>query len=311
MSDQSTSQASDRPTYEAIIVDDPAPLVRRITLNRPEKRNALSNALRSELYAALDAADADDAIRLMIIRGAGSSFSSGYDLGSNTAEGQPWHTAGGDGNWPRHVVEGHFRVWDLRKPVIAQVHGYCLAGGSELATGCDVVYMAEDAKMGYPAVRFGVPDMQFHAWLVGMRRGMEMMLTGDPIDGIEAAQRGWATRAYPADQLEAKTLEMAQRIAQVPPELAQMNKRLVHRQMDAMGMRAGLRAGTELCALGTHTQAMADFLKARVDKGGLTGALQARDAKFGDYRTSHEGAEESASKGKGDESFEGSYGSSS
>ena len=90
---------------------------------------------------------------------------------------------------------------------------------------------------------------------------------------------------------------MAKRIAQVPPELAQMNKRLVHRQMDAMGMRAGLRAGTELCALGTHTQAMADFLKARVEKGGLTGALQDRDAKFGDYRTSHEGAEETASKG--------------
>ena len=102
---------------------------------------------------------------------------------------------------------------------------------------------------------------------------------------------------------------MAQRIAQVPPELAQMNKRLVHRQMDVMGMRAGIRAGTELCALGTHTQAMAEFLQARVDKGGLTGALQARDAKFGDYRTSHEGAEDTASKG-GDESFDGSYGSS-
>ena len=80
-------------------------------------------------------------------------------------------------------------IWDLATPVIAQVHGFCLAGGSELATGCDLVYMAEDAQMGYPAVRFGVPDMQFHAWLVGMRRGMEMMLTGDSIDGIEAEKR--------------------------------------------------------------------------------------------------------------------------
>ena len=91
-------------------------------------------------------------------------------------------------------------IWDLAKPVIAQVHGYCLAGGSELATGCDLVYVAEDAKMGYPAVRFGVPDMHFHAWFLGMRAAMEMMLTGDSISGVEAVRLGWANRAFPADR---------------------------------------------------------------------------------------------------------------
>ena len=141
-------------------------------------------------------------------------------------------------------------IWDLAKPVIAQVHGYCLAGGSELATGCDLVYVAEDAEMGYPAVRFGVPDMHFHAWLLGMRRRMEMMLTGDSISGVEAAAEGWANRAFPADELDDAVVEVAQRIAKLEPELVQMNKRVVHRQMDVMGMRAGLRAGTELCALG-------------------------------------------------------------
>ena len=181
-------------------------------------------------------------------------------------------------------------IWDLKTPVIAQVHGYCLAGGSELATGCDLVYMAEDAQMGYPAVRFGVPDMQFHAWLVGMRRGMEMMLTGDSINGIEAEQRGWATRAYPADQLEAKTLEMAERIAALPPDITQLNKRAVHRQMDAMGFRAGIRQGTELCTLATHQPSFHEFIgKIGPGKGKLTGALQERDEKFGDYRTREKG----------------------
>jgi enoyl-CoA hydratase len=161
--------------------------------------------------------------------------------------------------------------------------------------------------MGYPAVRFGVPDMHFHAWFLGMRTAMEMMLTGDSISGVEAVERGWANRAFPAEELDDATLEMAQRIAQVPPELVQMNKRLVHHQMDIMGMRAGIRAGTELCALGTHTKAMAEFLQARVDKGGLTGALQARDEKFGDYRTAQEGAAERTG-GSDDAGFEGSYG---
>ena len=100
-------------------------------------------------------------------------------------------------------------IWDLAKPVIAQVHGYCLAGGSELATGCDLVYVAEDAKIGYPAVRFGTPDMQYHAWLFGMRGGMESMLTGDSFSGVEAAQLGWANRAYPDDELEENVLAIA------------------------------------------------------------------------------------------------------
>jgi len=95
---------------------------------------------------------------------------------------------------------------------------------------------------------------------------------------------GWANRAWPADELDERTLEMAERIAAIPPELVQMNKRLVHRQMDAMGMRAGIRAGTELCALGTHTKAMAEFTS-NIRERGLTAALSDRDEPFGDYRT--------------------------
>jgi len=293
--------------YSVVLIDTPAEGVRRITMNRPEKRNALNHALRGDVLAALYEGDADSDVRVQIVRGAGPSFSAGYELGGgNEGLELPFYTPGGDGQWPRHVTTGWMSIWDLAKPVIAQVHGFCLAGGSELATGCDLVYIAEDAQMGYPAVRFGVPDMHFHAWFMGMRTAMEMMLTGDSITGVEAVEKGWANRAFPAEELDDAVIEMAQRIAQVPPELVQMNKRLVHHQMDIMGLRAGIRAGTELCALGTHTRAMAEFLQARVDKGGLTGALQARDEKFGDYRTTQEGSAERTSSG--DASFDGSYG---
>ena len=175
-------------------------------------------------------------------------------------------------------------IWDLAQPVIAQVHGYCLAGGSELATGCDLVYMAENAQMGYPAVRFGTPDMQFHPWLVGMRKGMEMLLTGDSLSGIECAARGWATDCFPESELEEKVLEIAARIALLPADIVQLNKRAVHRQMEVMGLRQGIRSGTELCALGTHQSSFKQFI-GKIEQGGLTTALQQRDEKFGDYRT--------------------------
>ncbi|HEX5094507.1 MAG TPA: enoyl-CoA hydratase-related protein [Acidimicrobiia bacterium] len=270
---------------EVIIVDEPSAGVRRITMNRPDKRNSLIHTLRGAILETLRAHDQDPTVKVTIIRGAGPSFSAGYDLGGgNEGLDMPYYTPGGEGAWPRHVTEGWMSIWDLAKPVIAQVHGYCLAGASELATGCDLVYMAEDAQMGYPAVRFGVPDMHFHPWFLGMRKAMEMMLTGDSVSGIEAAELGWANAAYPADELEARVLEIAQRIALVPSELLQLNKRVVHRQMEHMGLRAGIRAGTELCALGTHTRAMRDFVgKAR--ETSLTQALQERDAPFGDYRT--------------------------
>ena len=270
-------------TDEALIlIDTPAPNVRRLTLNRPNKRNALSNALRGEMFAALEAADRDSEVRVIIIRGAGTCFSSGYDLAG--VGRLPFHTAGAQGQWARHVVEGCFRMWDLAKPIIAQVHGWCLAGGSELAFACDLVYVAEDAQIGYPAVRtMSPPDNQYHAWIMGMRAAMELMLTGDSISGTEAVRLGYANRAFPVGQLEDEVLAMANRIAKVDPELAQLNKRLVHRQMEAMGMRAGLRAGTDLHALGWHTNASREYMVKM--REGVKSALDARDSTFGDYRT--------------------------
>lgn len=272
-------------TDSLVLIDDPAPHVRRFTLNRPEKRNALNHPLRGQLIRGLQAADGDDEVHVSIVRGAGTSFSAGYDLGGgNEGHEYPHFTAPGEGQWPRHVTETWMGIWDLQKPVLAQVHGYCLAGGSELATGCDLVYVADDAKMGYPAVRFGVPDMQFHAWLLGMRAAMEMMVTGDSISGTEAVRLGWANRAFPEADLDAEVLAVARRIALLPPDIVQLNKRTVHRAMDHMGLRQAIRAGTDICALGIHQESFGVFL-AEMQQKGLTAALQHRDEPFGDYRT--------------------------
>ncbi len=271
--------------YQKIIVDRPAARVQRITLNRPDKRNPLSNELRGEIFHALDLADRDPEIGCTVIRGAGPSFSAGYDLKSDTSKDQPFYTAGGIGNWPRHVVDGFLHMWDLGKPVIAQVHGFCLAGGTELATACDLVYVAEDAQIGYPVVRsISPPDNQFYPWIVGLRRAMELMLTGDAMSGLEAVESGFANRAFPADELDSRVLEIAVRVAKVPSDVQQFNKRAVHRQMEIMGIRAGIRAGTEMQALATFTRtAQNTFGEMRK---GLTEALTKRDQEFGDYRTS-------------------------
>ena len=191
---------------DVILIDEPAPRVRRITMNRPEKRNALNHALRGGILETLREPTPIPRCRVHDHARCGhvASPRATTSAAATKACDMPYYTPGGDGQWPRHVTEGWMSIWDLAKPVIAQVHGYCLAGGSELATGCDLVYMAEDAQIGYPAVRFGVPDMHFHAWFVGMRKAMEMMLTGDSISGVEAAQLGWANAAFPAEELEAR-----------------------------------------------------------------------------------------------------------
>ena len=273
---------------EALVLeDDPRPFVRRITLNRPDKRNALSNPLRGAMFEALERADRDDDVRVIILRGAGKCFSAGYDLGMDSRKDQPYFSSAGDGFWPRHVVEGAFKIWDLAKPVIAQVHGYCLAGGSELMSACDLVYVSDDAQIGYPPVRLmSPPDNQFHVWLAGFRNAMELMLTGDSIDGEEAVRMGLANRCYPLAELEDTVLDKAERIAKIPPDLQQLNKRSIHRAMEIQGARAAIRSGTEIQALAFHQRSSREYLKEFAK--GVTHALDKRDAQFGDYRTKEE-----------------------
>jgi enoyl-CoA hydratase len=275
---------------EVVLVDDPAPFVRRLTLNRPAKRNALSHALRTALFHELRRADADPEVRVVIIRGAGTNFSAGYDLAQDPTETPPWPISPADGAWARHVLTGWFEMMDLSTPIIAQVHGYCLAGGTELATACDLVYVADDAQIGYPPVRsMSSPDMAWHVWLLGMRRAMEAMLTGDSMSGREAVEAGFANRSFPADRLEVEVVAIAERVAKVPPDLQALNKRVVQRGMEIMGMRDGLRATADLNALGFHQRSSREYF-ARLRQG-VTTALSERDGAFGDYRTAEQAGE--------------------
>ena len=258
--------------------------VRKIYLNRPEKRNALCNPLRQELFNSLEEFDNDREIKAIIIAGRGSCFCAGYDLSYNNAEDLPFHTSKTDGFWPRHVTDGAFKIWDLSTPVIAEVHGYCLAGGTELAASCDLVYVANDAEIGYPVVRsMSPPDNQFFPWLLGMRNAMELMLTGESISGEEAALQGFANKSFDPDTISEEVIRIAEKVAKVPSDIQAINKRAVHRQMEAMGMRTGIRTGTEMQALAMHSKSTQEHLKELAS--GLKEALTKRDNEFGDYRT--------------------------
>jgi enoyl-CoA hydratase len=266
-----------------LLIEEPLPRVRRLVLNRPAKRNALNDELRRRLFEELRAADADRDVSVIVISGAGDCFSAGYDLGERAT---PVERAAvtNDGWWARHVVNNWFEMWDMATPIIAQVHGWCLAGGSELATACDVVYVADDARIGYPPVRsMSSPDMAWQPWMLGMRRGMEALLTGNATSGVEAAQLGFATRSFPSDVLEEETLKVARQISEVPSDLLAINKRVCHRAMEAAGIRTGLRATAELNALGFHQRSSREYMNAFKEKG-VRKNLSDRDRAFGDYR---------------------------
>ena len=283
---------ADRPKLlegeQFIIVDSPAPFISRITLNRPDKRNSMNHELRGQLFNQLQINDQDPDVRVTIIRGAGKSFCSGYDLSMNRSVPLPMFEAEGDGQFQRHVLAGWFQLMDMAKPIIAQVHGYCLAGGSELAAACDLVYVADDAKIGYPPVRsMGLPDTQIFPWLMGMRQSMKIMLTGDSMSGKEAVETGWANQSFPESELEDAVLDIAQRIAKIPSDLSAYNKRSVHRAMEAMGMRQALRTGSDLQALSFHTPSSRNFMKNFAGKGSHKKAFSVRDSAFKDGRVTH------------------------
>lgn len=250
-----------------VVIDGPAEGVRRFTLNRPEKRNAMDNQLRRELLDGLHAADEDEAIKVSIVRGAGKCFSSGYDLGSDLGSDQPYFTSQVGMQWARHVTAGWTSIWDLYKPVIAQVHGYAMAGGLELVGACDLAYGAADAKFSHPVTRFALPDFDWFPTHLPPRVAMELQVAGRVFSGTEAAAVGLINQAFPADELEAKVLEIAQRMTATSSAALAVNKRAVHTAIEARGGRSVIRTLGDLQA-GPHLSAMgADEILSRVKSG--------------------------------------------
>ena len=274
-----------------------------ITLNRPEKLNALSNNLRGELMHAMKEAEADREIGVIVLRAEGRAFSAGYDIGGGRAapEGSAYvhprsrlpdsgSTHPGPMEWSRHVVATNWTIWELAKPVVCQVQGYCLAGGTELATICDFRIVAEDAQIGYPPVRaMTTMDMMWAPWHLPMAKAREFAYLGDSISGAEMARLGWANYAVPAEELAAFTERFARRMAVIDNDMLMYSKRAVNRQYEVMGIRTGLFSATEIQGLSTYRPAHAEWGR-RVREEGLKAALEWRDGPFRDFRGRYDSA---------------------
>ena len=271
----------------------------RITLNRPEKRNALSFPLLTELSEALWDADADREVHSVILRGAGKAFSAGYDLTEPPSReglrGGASYRGGrsiDDDIWQLERSQRmRMAIFDMHKPVLAQVHGHCLAGGTDVALLCDMVIAADDASFGVPPAR-DLGALPNNMWLynVGPQWAKRLTLTGDTITGKEAAQIGLVMKSVPPELLEAEVEGLADRLALVDADLLAANKRIINLGLELMGARTLQRLACENDARGHLAASARGFVKTAAEKG-LKTALQERDAKFGDGRARVNGPE--------------------
>jgi len=275
-------------TYETILYDTTGP-VATITLNRPQALNAISPQMTAELHTALDAADADPAVRAIILTGGGRGFSAGYDIarrpdghssldptGVEVADFlKRWWTT--DSNSVRHLLH----LWQLGKPVIAAVHGWVMGGGFWYSLACDITIAADNAVFAQPEVRHISNTTFLFAALAGWKAAHRYSLTGDHFDAAEALRLGIVNEVVPAAELMTKARALAERIAKVPEPSVRLNKAITCHGMLAMGLGAGLLANIPLSALAhaSFNSDRADLLAA-MQQGGLRAFLDARDGKF-------------------------------
>ena len=266
---------------EPLLLTEDFGSVRRLTMNRGRALNALNAELVAAISDAIRAAGGDDAVSVVILRGAGRAFSAGYDLNEDAGAG-PLDAK----HWYEELAASTAKmleIVDCPKPVIASVHSYCLAGGTDLMLACDLAVAADDAFFGYVDVRFGsgVVSM-FLPWVVGVRKAKELLFTGeDRVAADEALRIGLVNRVVPRDRLDDATLELAQEIAKNEPFVIQTTKRAVNRAWDVAGFRQALQENTELDTLieTADLPARAEFRQITNEKG-LKEAIAWRDARF-------------------------------
>ena len=299
------------PEFDLVDIERDGP-IGRIVLNSPEKRNPLGYERLLQIEMAAKLLELDDEVRVIIIKGQGPSFCAGYDITPvKKGERQRNMPPGGyinpkrDRLWQSYDLE-HARVYmtlfDLQKPVIAQIQGACLAGGSELAGFCDLRIVADDAKIGWPVGRNWSPgNLQYIPWLVGMTKAKYYMFTSEPMSGLEAVQCQWASESVPEDKLEARTEELANLIALTPTDLIMMTKRSINRQFEVMGFKTGIAASVDLLALSSFREQGlyarrsesgegGDEFMRRAEQDGLKAALNWREDKYGNsYREPDKG----------------------
>lgn len=213
-----------------------------LTLNRPEKLNAVNGPMIEALDRALDAAEADDSVRAIVLAGAGRAFSAGFDLDMGTGDGEPEPAA------VRRALENDFRIimrfWDSPKVTIAAVHGYCLGSAMELALACDLTLASEDCRFGMPEVKFGSGIVtMLLPWLAGPKQARYLLLSADDrVSAAEARDMALVNRVVPAGRLQDEALALASRVAANDANAVQLTKRAINRSLDLAGLREALAA---------------------------------------------------------------------
>jgi enoyl-CoA hydratase len=281
--------------------------VARLTLNRPERGNALTREVLTELEAAVECADLDPRVRVVLLAGKGSGFCGGYDLVEYAeGAGAPAQLSGPSGSPldPQTIAANHDpqQPWDpmvdyammsrnvrsfmalvrCSKPVVCKVHGFCVAGGTDLALCSDLLVIASDAKIGYPPARvWGSPTTALWAFRLGAQKAKRLLFTGDSLSGAEALEWGLAIEAPPPDELDERTEALVGRIAEVPLNQLQMMKLLIDQTLHAQGLHGAQLAGTLFDGIARHTKEGYGFQQSAA-KQGFRAAVKERDEPFGD-----------------------------
>lgn len=262
--------------------------IARIRLNNPARRNALSYALRQDLVAALRAAERNDAVSVVLIDGAGPAFCSGYDITPDMSGRTPpggWVSPALFDGWTdqfsRSCVRDWLTIWDLLKPVVAMVHGHCLAGGTELMSMCDIAFVADDAVIGYPPMRAQTtPDIVYFPWKMTMAQAKYLQLTGNSVSGKEAAEMGWVAKSFPTGELAEQAMREVRALTSIAPDLLAANKQSLNQSYEIMGFRTALSTGWQWHALSGQLRPGAGEFGRIAREKGLKEALTWRDGGF-------------------------------
>jgi enoyl-CoA hydratase len=260
-----------------------------VTLNRPERLNAITPELVDDFETAFGRALAEPAVRVVVVRGAGRAFCAGYDIewgvqAMEEMEGdRPWDPMA-DLQFMSRFVDVYMKLWRSPKPVIAEVHGFCVGGGTDFALCSDLIVCAEDARIGYPPARvWGSPTTAMWMYRLGLERSKRLLLTGDPIDGARAVEWGLASECWPAPELHTRARDLAERVARLPGNQLHMMKLLVNQAFEQMGLGVTQLIGTLLDGAARHTPEGLEFTAAARED--LRAAVAERDQLFEDYGT--------------------------
>ena len=264
----------------------------RVKLNRPEKLNALSRELQDELVDCLEWADDDPEVRVMTLRGNGRAFCAGYDITppstpeAQAAAQEQRDNIRADIHRMKRTPNTMNTILNLSKPVIAGVHGYCIAGGTDLAMHCDIIIAADDAQIGFPPVRsMGTPPTHMWTYMVGPQWAKWFLLTGESVSGARAEELGLVWKSVPGEGLDAAVEDLARTMARIPWELLAANKSIVNKAMDLMGRETIQHIAAETDAIAHQAPIVKEFSRMAREEG-LKTALEWRDSPFRDYRGS-------------------------